>query len=129
MAGRGRGQSGQRCRGRGDACRISVEDLRPDYDVEFERIERGRPAPRVGAGDEQERRGARRGRGSASTAAQVSDLHPAQVTQGLGRCSDECGRRGRGRGVGTVRSAKGKNFVPEEERNCRPVEFISRYPW
>ena len=50
---------------------------------------------------------------------QVSEPSNLQFT-GLGRGSDNAGDprrgRGRGRGLGSVRPAKGKNFVPEEER-------------
>ena len=130
MAGRGRGQ-GLRGRGRdgvlGDAgaCRSgrSAEEFRPYDDTEFEGAERGRPAPRVDYGDEQHRPG--RSRGGSGPATQVSDLG-----NGFGRCSDEVVRgRGRGRGVGAVRPVKGKNFVPEEERQLtRSVLAISQDP-
>ena len=58
--------------------------------------------------------------------AQVSDQANASYTQP----SIDFGRsRGRGRGGGSVRPAKGKNFVPEEERQLtRSVLAISQDP-
>ena len=138
MAGRGRGQSGQlRGRGRGGvlvgeagACLRgrSGEDFRPYDDTDFEGAERGRPAPRVDYGDEQHRLPGR-SQGGSVPASQVSDLGTPGFV-GLGRCTEELVRgRGRGRGVGSVRPVKGKNFVPEEERQLtRSVLAISQDP-
>jgi hypothetical protein len=121
MAGRGRGQSVQRGRGRGgvvvgDACRRSAEDFRPYDGTNFESFEHGRPAPRVSYGDDQERRVAGRNRGGSvlasaaaagwedSPASHVSDLGNTRLS-GLGRGVEDLGRsrgHGRGRGVGFV---------------------------
>jgi hypothetical protein len=62
----------------------------------------------------------------------VSEPSNLQFT-GLGRGSDNAGDpgrgRGRGRGLGSVRPAKGKKFVPEEERQLtRSVLAISQDP-
>ena len=138
MAGRGRSRGG---RGRGgvalgEGSRRAGDGFEREHDDgDWEGFTRGRPAPRLGygdgdeqerrgggqgEGDEQERRGGRRSHGCgvpASTAAQVSDLNPTHLAQGLGRGSEDCGRRGRGRGVGTVRPQKGKILFPRKSVN------------
>jgi hypothetical protein len=63
---------------------------------------------------------------------QVSEPSNLQFT-GFGRENDNAGDpgrgRGRGRGLGSVRPAKGKKFVPEEERQLtRSVLAISQDP-
>ena len=130
MAGRGRGQAGRGGRGRsgvvlGERGRAWEREV---DDGDWEGFERGRPAPRLGYGDgdEHERRGGRRSRGCgvpASSAAQVSEVNPAHFAHATGRGYEDCGRRGRGRGVGTVRPAKGIFFVPISPKLWLICEF------
>lgn len=132
MAGRGRGQSVNRGRGRGgvlsgEACRSgrATNHFRAYDEVGFEGVQRGMPAARVDGGGEQARRVAGRSQGDSVPASdsaatwqrEVSDLpNVGFMGRDVEDSHDPVGSRGCGRGSGSVRPVKGKNFVPEEER-------------
>ena len=168
MASRGRPQSVQRGRGHSGVFRgrehVATDEVfeigvgSQEFDeVEWEGLQRGRPAPRgefelaggrrfvavrnrggsvrqpSGSDREQAPAGAATpSPDSAGLEAQVSD-HSHLGFNGVGRGTDNSSDfvrgRGRGRGVGPVRPAKGKNFVHEEERQLtRSVLVISQDP-
>lgn len=133
---------------------FSPPECSPDDDLDFDGLRRGRPQPRLDFGGG---RGWGRGRGAGPggrTAAGADSASPplSQVSphtnvgldgfshgsaynvgfDGIGNEHLGDGRtvgRGRGRATGPVRPAKGKNFVPEEERQLtRSVLAISQDP-